>query len=102
MDIQFIGEKSRTLTWYITKYETKAERSPSGDVFNDIQSNKPLASRLWAFSLRAVSHRECDAPEAAGTLLGIPLYGSDSETTIKWLDVNEIRNRKLKDRREIE
>ena len=27
MDIQYIGEKSSILNWYITKYTTKAERS---------------------------------------------------------------------------
>jgi len=49
-----------------------------------------------------MTHRECGALEAADTLLGISLYGTDRNTTIKWLDVNSIRHRKLKSRKEIE
>jgi len=33
-----------------------------------------------------MTHRECGALEAADTLLGISLYGTDRNTTIKWLD----------------
>jgi len=54
----------------------------------------------WNF---AIHDTECDALEAADTLLGISLYGTDRNTTIKWLDVNSIRYRKLKsNRKEIE
>jgi len=35
-------------------------------------------------------------------LLGIALYGTDPNTTIKWLDVNRIKYRRLKTRKEIE
>mgnify|MGYP003341637409 CR=1 FL=1 len=40
--------------------------------------------------------------EATDTLLGIALCGTDSNTTIRWLDVNRTRSRKLKTRQEIE
>ena len=33
MDIQYIGEKSSVLNWYITKYTTKSERSHATTAF---------------------------------------------------------------------
>ncbi|XP_066585898.1 uncharacterized protein [Prorops nasuta] len=76
MDIQFVGEKSTLLTC--------------------------LRSNLWNIGMRMLNHRECGALEAADSLLGIPLYFTDPNTTIKWLDVNIIRSKKLKTRKEIE
>jgi hypothetical protein len=35
-------------------------------------------------------------------LLGIPLYRTDKNTIIKWLDVKIMRNRRLKSKTEIE
>lgn len=52
--------------------------------------------------MRFTSNRKYGTLETADTLLGIPLYGTDPNTIIKWIDVNRIRNRKLKDRKEIE
>ena len=49
-----------------------------------------------------LNHRECGAPECADTLLGLSLHGTDCSTTIRWLDVNIMRSRKLKTRKEIE
>lgn len=98
MDIQFIGEKSAALTAYITKYQTKGEKSLAGDDFHDFVANQSLSSRLWNFALRSLSNRECGAFEAADTLLQIPLFGTDPDTTIKWLDVKLSRSRKLKDK----
>ena len=51
MDIQFIGEKSAILNWYITKYTTKAEKSHSNAAFQEVTSTKLLASRLWNVAL---------------------------------------------------
>ena len=73
MDIQYIGENSAILNWYCTKYATKAEKSHSIQVFDDIISTKSLVSRLWNVALRSLSHRECGALGAAETLLGIAL-----------------------------
>ena len=67
MDIQYIGEKSSILNWYITKYTTKAERSHAVTAFNDLTSNKSLASKLWNIALRSLSNRECGALEACDT-----------------------------------
>jgi len=64
--------------------------------------NKSLASHLWNIALRFTNNRDNGALEAADTLLGISLYGTDRNTTIKWLDVNQIRHRKLKNRKKIE
>ena len=103
MDIQFIGEKSSLLTWYITKYMNKAGKCELSDTIlnttND--TNKSLASSLWNIALRFTSNRECGALEAADTLLGIGLYGTDPNTTIRWLDVNRIRCRRLKSRKRL-
>ncbi|XP_067206958.1 uncharacterized protein [Linepithema humile] len=104
MDIQFIGEKSSLLTWYITKYMNKAGKCELSDTIINTKNNtnKSLMSYLWSIALRFTSNRECGALEAADTLLGIALYGTDPNTTIRWLDVNRIRCRKLKTRKEIE
>jgi len=58
MDIQYIGEKSIILNWYITKYTTKSERSHA---FSDLTSNKYLASKLWNIALRSLSTWEVGA-----------------------------------------
>ena len=77
--------------------------SHSVQVFDDITYTKSLASRLWNVALRSLSHRECcRAMEAADTLLGISLFSTDAKTTIRWVDVNMVRSRKLKDRATIE
>jgi len=97
--IQFIGEKSSLLTWHVTKYMNKAEKSElfDFDLNSKINKNKSLASYFRNFALRLMTHRECGALEAADTLLGIFLCGTDRNTIIKWLDVNSIRHRKLKE-----
>ena len=102
MDIQYIGDNSAVLNWYCTKYTTKLEKSHSVQVFDDITSTKSLASRLWNVALRSLLYRECGALEAADILLGTLLFSTDSNTTIRWVDVNMVRSRKFKDREAIE
>ena len=102
LDAQYIHEKSYTLTSYITKYNTKGEKSTHDISFSDIQTNKPLISKLWSFAHRVLNHRECGAFEAAYTLLGLPIHGTDRATTIKWLDVRAVRGRRLKPSKHIE
>ena len=47
MDIQYIGEKSRIATNYVTKYETKAgDESHLADALQGIQENESLNTRL--------------------------------------------------------
>jgi len=41
--------------------------------------------------MRSLNNRECDVLEAVDTLLGNPLYGTDSDTIVKWIDVNDMR-----------
>ncbi|XP_043286869.1 uncharacterized protein [Venturia canescens] len=102
MDIQFIGEQSTVLTAYVTKYVSKPEKSNFQDPFDIINSSKSLVSCLWNWAMRLLSHRECGALEAADSILGHSLWGTDPKTTIKWFDVNIIRKRKLKSRKDIE
>jgi len=88
MDLQYVGEKTAVLNYYITKYTTKSEKSHAVDTFDNINSTKYLASRLFNVGLSALNNRECGALEASNTLLGISLYGIDAQTTIRWFDVN--------------
>ena len=97
MDIQFVGEKSSILNWYITKYTTKAEKSHAKTAFTELTSNESVASRLWNIALRSLSHRECGALEASDTLLGIQLYGTDPSTVFRWVDINMVRSRRVKE-----
>ena len=48
-------------------------------------------------ALISLSHRKCGVLEASNTLLGIELCGTDSKTTVRWVDINELRSRKVKD-----
>ncbi|XP_048514295.1 uncharacterized protein LOC125501742 [Athalia rosae] len=102
MDIQFIREESTLPHPYVTKYITQPEKSNSDTTFEDMNSTKSLCSRLCNFASRMLYHRECGALKAADTLLEIALYSTDPETTIRWIDVKVIRNRKVKSRNKIE
>ena len=97
MDIQYIGEKSAILNWYITKYTTKAEKGHCNAAYAELTSTKSLSSRLWNVALRSLSNRECGALEVSDALLGIQLYETDRETVFRWVDVNIIRSRRVKD-----
>lgn len=101
MDIQFIGEKSSSLTNYITKYTTKSEKSSTDDI-GEILQNKSAASNLWSIAMRALNNRECGALEAADTLLQLSLFGTDSKTVIRWVDVSMKRARKVKSKAELD
>ena len=83
--------------WYITKYTTKAEKGHSNAAFMELASTKSLASRLWNIALRGISHRECGALEVCDTLLGLSLYETDSSTVFRWVDVNILRSRRVKE-----
>lgn len=45
IDIQYVGEKTAILNYYVTKYTTKSEKTHATDMFNDINSTKSLRSR---------------------------------------------------------
>jgi len=82
----------------------KAGKSELSEIILNSKNNKhkSLVSYLWNIALRFTNNRECGALEAADALLGISLYGTDQNTTLRWLDVNPIRYRQLKNRKEIE
>ncbi|XP_043267698.1 uncharacterized protein [Venturia canescens] len=102
MDISFIGEKSSALARYCTKYLSKSEKTHAGETFEQINSTKSVSSRLWNIGLRALNNRECGALEAADTLLGYPLFVTDPETVIRWVDINIVRSRRVKARKLVE
>ncbi|XP_024872055.1 uncharacterized protein LOC112454736 [Temnothorax curvispinosus] len=104
VDIQYVSETSTLLTWYITKYVNKPGKCEISDAVLDSKNKtkKSLRQELWNFTLQATSNRECGSLEACDGMCGIPLWGTDSKTTIKWLDVNQIRRRKVKTYKEIE
>lgn len=70
-------------------------------MFNDINSTTCLRSRLYNIGLRVLSNQKCGALETSDTLLGIPLYGTDPQTTIRCLDVNIYCNRRVKSKFEM-
>lgn len=63
MDLQYVGEKTAVLNYYITKYTTKGEKYHAVDTFDNINSAKSLASRLYSVGLHALSNSECGALE---------------------------------------
>lgn len=102
MDIQFIGDHSTALTIYLTKYILKNEKSGADNLFENIKSSTSLCSRLWNVAMRMLSHRECGSMEAADTCLGFSLYGTDAQTVIRWLNIFEIRGKKIKPLKDIQ
>ena len=77
MDVQFIDDNTRVLTYYITKYLNKSAKCELSDsVLNSTNNKSKSASYLWNIALRFINNKECGALEAADTLLGIPLYGN--------------------------
>jgi len=57
---QFIGDNTRVLMYYITKYLNKAAKCKLSDsVLNSTNNkNKSLASYLWNIALRFTNNRE--------------------------------------------
>lgn len=102
MDIQYVGDNSTALTIYLTKYILKPEKGSEDNVFQNVAASDSLCRVLWNIAMRMLSYRECGAMEAADTCLGYPLYGTDQETVIKWVNVFENRNKKLKPYRELQ
>lgn len=101
-DIQYIGENSTALAQYLAKYQTKPEKSHIVNFAYDINSTKPLRTRLFNFGINSLSNRECGAMEAVDNLLGLSLYATDYNTTFKWIDVNMCRSKKVKSKKEAE
>ena len=97
MDIQFISESSLALARYVTGYVTKAEKGNMQDVWQQVNSNASLYSKLWSFGVRSFRSRECGLYEPSDLLLGDHLYEKSEQ--VKWVDVSlpHKRKRRLKD-----
>ena len=69
MDIQFTAESSLTLAHYVTGYVTKAEKSNMQEVWQEVNSNSSIYSKLWSFGVRSLRSRECGLYEGSSDLL---------------------------------
>ena len=87
MDIQFTAESSLTLAHYVTGYVTKAEKSNMQEVWQEVNSNSSIYSKLWSFGVRSVRSRECGLYEASDLILGDHL--TEKSVTVKWVDILE-------------
>ena len=92
MDLQFIGESSLAIAYYVTGYVTKAERSNMQDLWQEVSSHATVYSKLWSFGVRSLHSRECGLYEASDLLLGDHLCGKS--VTIKWVDASQPQNTK--------
>ena len=86
MDIQFTAESSLTLDHYVTCYVTKAEKSGMQEVWQEVNANSSIYSKLWSFGVRSLCSRECGLYEASDLLLGDHL--TEKLETVKWVDVS--------------
>ena len=84
MDLQFIGESSLAIGYYVTGYVTKAERSNMQDLWQEVSSHASVYSKLWSFGVRSLRSRECGLYETSDLLLGDHLCRKS--VTIKWID----------------
>ena len=92
MDLQFIGESSLAIAYYVTGYVTKAERSNMQDLWQEVFSHASVYSKLWSFGIRSLLSRECGLYEASDLFLGDHLRGKS--VAIKWVDASQPYNRK--------
>ncbi|KAL5457558.1 hypothetical protein EMCRGX_G034829 [Ephydatia muelleri] len=92
MDIQFTAESSLTLAHYVTGYVTKAEKSNMQEVWQEVNSNSSIYSKLWSFGVRSLRSRECGLYEASDLLLGNHL--TEKSVTVKWVDASMPHKRK--------
>ena len=92
MDTQFTAESSLTLAHYVTGYVTKAEKSNMQDVWQEVNANSSIYSKLWSFGIRSLHSRECGLYEASDLLLGDHL--TEKSVTVKWIDVAMPHKRK--------
>eukprot|EP00731_Ephydatia_muelleri_P005830 Em0003g78a len=101
MDIQFTAESSLTLAHYVTGYVTKAEKSNMQEVWQEVNSNSSIYSKLWSFGVRSLRSRECGLYEASDLLLGDHL--TEKSVTVKWVDASmpHKRKRRLKTHKQL-
>ena len=101
MDIQFTAESSLTLAHYVTGYVTKAEKSNMQEVWQEVNSNSSIYSKLWSFGVRSLRSRECGLYEASDLLRGDHL--TEKSVTVKWVDASmpHKRKRRLKTHKQL-
>ena len=101
MDIQFTAESSLILAHYVTGYVTKAEKSNMQEVWQEVNSNSSIYSKLWSFGVRSLRSRECGLYEASDLLLGDHL--TEKSVTVKWVDASmpHKRKRRLKTHKQL-
>uniref|UniRef100_A0A1X7U6Z4 ATP-dependent DNA helicase n=1 Tax=Amphimedon queenslandica TaxID=400682 RepID=A0A1X7U6Z4_AMPQE len=74
MDLQYIAERSLSLTEYVTGYVTKAEKSHAQDLWDEVSSCDNIYSRLWKIGQKLLQAKEVGLYEASDLLLGESLY----------------------------
>jgi hypothetical protein len=74
MDIQYIGENSLVLNRYISSYLTKCENQTTQEIWQSINEEKSIISKLKSYALKSFKQREIGAYECADKLLGHVLY----------------------------
>lgn len=100
-DVQFIHEKSEALGLYCAKYACKAEISHVGEEFKDVKDTGTAFKKLFKLGAMAIDHREVGSLEAADYTLGHASYGTDKDTTFRWVNINEYQNKCVKRRQQI-
>ena len=81
MDLQYIAEKSLTLTEYVTGYVTKAEKSHAQDLWEEVSSCDNMYSRLWKIGQKLLRSKEVGLYEASD------LPGESLSVTVKYVNV---------------
>ena len=102
VDLQYIGEDSMVLDRYITTYITKAEKHSTDEIWENINQEKGLYSKLWTYALKLFKSRECGIYEACDKLLGIKMHEFSRQVFWVNTDVKNERSRLLKSRKEVE
>uniref|UniRef100_A0A1X7TPZ3 Uncharacterized protein n=1 Tax=Amphimedon queenslandica TaxID=400682 RepID=A0A1X7TPZ3_AMPQE len=74
MDLQYIAERSLSLTEYVTGYVTKAEKSYAQDIWDEVSSCDNIYSRLWKIGQKLLQAKEVGLHEASNLVLGESLY----------------------------
>ena len=101
MDVQFTAESSLTLAHYVIGYVIKAEKSNMQEVWQEVNSNSSIYSKLWSFGVRSLRSRECGLYEASDLLLGDNL--TEKSVTVKWVGtaMPQKRKRRIKSHKKL-
>jgi len=103
VDVQFIGHVGSRLSYYVTDYMSKYERTEQDDMWSDIFSSaRSLGSNAMSFLLKSVKSRQVGAVEAADRLLGHKLYSKSRQTIFANLQPPDQVKRVLKPAAELE